>query len=117
MSISAALSAALLGVGLVGAFIVGMGVLHYFFPGIGQNRGDDYFKLQRMDKKLDLLLKQAGIEFDPYYPYKDLSGDVADALRRGQKIEAIKYYREATGCSLLEAKNFVEAAQRRTAKS
>jgi hypothetical protein len=57
--------------------------------------------VSRIDAKLDLLLKQAGIEYDPY---KNLPLDVIDAVRRGAKIEAIKRYREATGTALKEAK-------------
>ncbi|WP_224772889.1 ribosomal protein L7/L12 [Pelagicoccus enzymogenes] len=34
---------------------------------------------------------------------------LADALKSGQKIEAIKSYREATGLGLKEAKDAVEA--------
>lgn len=37
--------------------------------------------------------------------------DVVDALRHGQKIEAIKRYREETGAGLAEAKTFVEALE------
>ena len=37
---------------------------------------------------------------------------VADLLRHGHKIEAIKVYREATGAGLAEAKTFVEELQR-----
>jgi ribosomal protein L7/L12 len=64
----------------------------------------------RIDTKLDLLLRQAGIEYDPY---KNLPSDVTDAVRRGAKIEAIKRYRESTGMSLKEAKQFIEEVQRR----
>src|SRR5437764_14638715 len=38
---------------------------------------------------------------------------VLDALRRGRKIEAIKLYREAAGVGLKEAKDYVEAIERR----
>jgi ribosomal protein L7/L12 len=38
--------------------------------------------------------------------------EVATLLERGQKIEAIKRYREATGVGLKEAKDAVEAIQR-----
>ena len=34
---------------------------------------------------------------------------VRDALKRGNKIEAIKLYREMTGCDLKESKDAVEA--------
>jgi ribosomal protein L7/L12 len=67
--------------------------------------------VSRIDAKLDLLLKQAGIEYDPY---KNLPSDVTDAVRRGAKIEAIKRYRESTGTNLKEAKEFIEGLQRRT---
>jgi hypothetical protein len=60
--------------------------------------------------KLDLLLKHAGVDYDPY---KDLPGDVADALPRGQTIQAITPYREASGVGLKVAKDFIEDAQRR----
>ena len=56
--------------------------------------------LSRIESKLDLLLKQAGIKYDPY---KNIPSDVADAVRRGAKIEAIKRYRELSGTSLKEA--------------
>ena len=66
--------------------------------------------LSRIDAKLDLLLKQQAIEYDPY---KDISFDVRDALQRGRKIEAIKRYRKEKGVGLKEAKDFIEQAQRR----
>jgi hypothetical protein len=66
--------------------------------------------VSRIDSKLDLLLKQAGIKYDPY---KNLPSDLTDAVKRGAKIEAIKRYRESTGTSLKEAKEFVEEVQRR----
>ncbi len=67
--------------------------------------------LSRLEGKLDALLKQAGIRFDPY---GDVPSPVVDALERGDKILAIKHFREATGAGLKEAKEFVEEVQRRT---
>ena len=66
--------------------------------------------LSRVDAKLDLLLKQSGLEYDPY---KNLPPSVVDAVQRGKKIEAIKRYRESTGVGLKEAKEFIEDVQRR----
>ena len=66
--------------------------------------------LWQVDAKLDLLLKHAGLEFDPY---KSLPRNVVDALQRGERIRAIKSYRDATGAGLKEAKDFIEEAQRR----
>lgn len=49
----------------------------------------------------------------PAQPQGGLTPEVLEELRallrKGQKIEAIKRHREATGSSLLDAKNFVEA--------
>jgi len=64
----------------------------------------------RVEAKLDLLLKQAGIKFDPF---EYVSEDIVVALRANQKIKAIKLYRQATGVGLKEAKDFIEEVQRR----
>lgn len=66
--------------------------------------------MSRIEAKLDLLLKNAGIKYDPY---ADVSEEVKAAVQSGQKILAIKHYREATGCGLKEAKEFIEEIQRR----
>jgi hypothetical protein len=67
--------------------------------------------LSRLEAKLDLLLKQAGIDYDPY---KAAPQAVLDALRQGKgKIQAIKLYRTATGVGLKAAKDCVEELMRR----
>jgi hypothetical protein len=66
--------------------------------------------LWRIDAKLDLLLKHFGIDFDPH---KSPPHEVVDAMQRGEKIRAIKYYRDATGAPLKDAKVFIEEAERR----
>jgi len=66
--------------------------------------------VSRIEAKLDLLLKQAGLDYDPY---KDAPAAVVDALKRGKKIEAIKRYRELNPVSLGQAKAYVEGVQRR----
>ncbi|MFN0195585.1 MAG: ribosomal protein L7/L12, partial [Planctomycetaceae bacterium] len=71
-------------------------------------------KLTRIETKLDLLLQNAGISYDPY---KSLPPGVVQALQRGDKIAAIKVYREATGADLRESKEFIEEAQRRLTPS
>jgi len=65
--------------------------------------------LYRVDAKLDLLLKQANIKFDPY---ANIPPDVAAAARAGKKILAIKLYRQSSGVGLKEAKDFIEEFQR-----
>lgn len=70
--------------------------------------------LSGLDGKLDALLKHAGIE---YNPYENLPEDVVRAIQRGEKIQAIKHYRAATGVGLKEAKEFIEEVQRRSGLS
>ena len=68
----------------------------------------------RVEAKLDLLLNQANIKFDPF---AHVSDDIVEALRANRKIEAIKLYRQATGVGLKEAKEFIEEVQRRAGMS
>jgi ribosomal protein L7/L12 len=65
--------------------------------------------LTRLEAKVDLLLADAGLRYDPFAA---LPRAVIEAIRSGDKIRAIKAYREATGVGLREAKEFVEQAQR-----
>ena len=60
-------------------------------------------RLRALDRKVDLLLKHAGID-----PYEGLDKQIVDLVRSGQKIEAIKLYRAQTGVGLKEAKDYVE---------
>jgi ribosomal protein L7/L12 len=68
-------------------------------------------QLSIVDAKLDVLLKQAGIEFDPF---EHAQQEVIDALKSGSKIEAVRIYKESCNVSLKEAKESVEEIQRRT---
>jgi hypothetical protein len=68
--------------------------------------------LTRIEAKLDLVLRNAGIEYNPFL---NLPEAVRGALQGGDKILAIKRYREATGVGLREAKEFIEEVQKRAA--
>jgi hypothetical protein len=61
--------------------------------------------ISRIEGKLNLLLQNAGLEYDPF---ADISDDLAEAVRSGKKIPAIKLYRDETSCDLKTAKRFVE---------
>jgi hypothetical protein len=67
-------------------------------------------RLSRMDAKIDALLGNAGIHFDPL---QDVPADVREALERGETILAIQRLRQATGAGLKEAKEFVDEVRRR----
>jgi hypothetical protein len=66
--------------------------------------------LSRVEAKLDLLLKQANIRFDPYV---NVPPEIAEAVRSGKKILAIKLQRKSSGMGLKEAKDFIEEVERR----
>ena len=67
-------------------------------------------KVNELEDKLNFLYQRLNIEFmdpnsDPIF-----ASQVQDALRRGNKIEAIKIYRELTGTGLAEAKSAIDRA-------
>jgi hypothetical protein len=62
-------------------------------------------RLSRLEGKLDALLREAGVSYDPL---GDVAPGVRDALERDDRILAIKKLREATGLGLKEAKAHVD---------
>ncbi|MGI5339442.1 hypothetical protein ACQEVS_19670 [Streptomyces sp. CA-181903] len=62
-------------------------------------------RLARVERKLDLILEHLGIQ-DADAPYL---AEVRALVREGKTIQAIKVHREATGASLKEAKDVVDA--------
>jgi ribosomal protein L7/L12 len=58
----------------------------------------------RLERKIDALIKHAGIDL-----HKVAADEAAALARAGKKLEAIKAYRDYTGCGLAEAKAQVEA--------
>ncbi len=65
-------------------------------------------KLQFLYHRLNFDYASASSESDPVH-----SPQIEEALRRGNKIEAIKIYRELTGVGLAEAKQAVEEIETR----
>jgi len=59
-------------------------------------------RLARVEGK---LLKNAGLQYDPF---SDVPEDVAEAVRSGNKVLAVKRYREATGCDLRKAREEID---------
>lgn len=58
----------------------------------------------RLEWKVDLILKHLGID-----PNQGVDEKVMELMKSGQKIAAIKLYREQTGVGLKEAKDYVES--------
>ncbi|MFG1609056.1 ribosomal protein L7/L12 [Actinoplanes sp. NPDC049265] len=73
----------------------------------GQDRRATALRLAAIERKLDLIMKHHGI-VEP----RAEEPDVLQHLMRGQKIQAIKVYRERTGVGLAEAKDAVERIAR-----
>lgn len=61
-------------------------------------------KIARIEKKLDVIMQSLGLSL----PQDDLD-DVRALISQGKKIQAIKLYRERTGCQLYEAKQAIDA--------
>lgn len=78
-----------------------------------------YTRLSRVEQKVDRILRQLEIGEAGESPTTDFASDfpgripdgVLEPLMRGNKIEAIRVYREATGVGLKEAKDAVEAIE------
>jgi hypothetical protein len=60
-------------------------------------------RLTLIERKLDAILAHLGIEL-----HGDNMDDIRDLIAQGQKIAAIKTYRERTGARLAEAKEAIE---------
>lgn len=61
-------------------------------------------RVRALEDMVAQMAQHLGVEFVP----PDHLAPVREAMARGRKIEAIKLYREATGCGLAEAKHAVE---------
>ncbi|WP_174189582.1 ribosomal protein L7/L12 [Nocardia barduliensis] len=74
-------------------------------------------KVDALHAKLDLIMAHLGIEAPapvapvpavPSVPRGDGLAEIDALIMQGKKIQAIKRYRELTGCGLKEAKDAVE---------
>lgn len=66
-------------------------------------------RINELEDRLKFLYQRLNIEYADPHSDPVHSPAIQDALRRGNKIEAIKIYRESTGVGLAEAKQAVEA--------
>jgi ribosomal protein L7/L12 len=67
-------------------------------------------RVNELEDKLKILYRHLNLNYADTGSEPLLSPQIQDALRRGNKIEAIKYYRELTGVGLAEAKDAIERA-------
>ena len=68
-------------------------------------------RLSQLEQKVDFLLRHFNLEANVNStPRPDLA-DIEDLLRRGEKLEAVRRYRDRTGVSLTEATKVIEAIE------
>ena len=69
-------------------------------------------RINELEDRLKFIYRRLNIEYADA-PNSDpvLSPQIQDALRKGNKIEAIKIYRELTGVGLAEAKSVIDKAE------
>ncbi len=61
-------------------------------------------RLVRLERKVDLIVTHLGLD-----PNQGVNPEVMDLMKSGNKIQAIKLYRQQTGVGLKEAKYYVES--------
>ena len=69
-------------------------------------------RINELEDRLNFLYQRLGIEYSDPTSDPIRSPQIQDAIRRGNKIEAIKIYRELTGMGLAQAKEAIDRAER-----
>lgn len=67
--------------------------------------------VNELEDRLRFLYRRFNMDYADPNSEPALSPQIQEALRRGNKIEAIKLYRELTGAGLGEAKSAVDRAE------
>ncbi|MCI0552899.1 MAG: ribosomal protein L7/L12 [Anaerolineae bacterium] len=68
-------------------------------------------RINELEDRLKFIYRRLNIEYADPNSDPVLSPKIQEALRRGNKIEAIKIYRELTGTGLAEAKDVIDRAE------
>jgi ribosomal protein L7/L12 len=68
-------------------------------------------RVRELEDKLQFLYQRFNIDYMAPDADPALAPQIQEALRRGNKIEAIKIYRELTGVGLAEAKQAIDRAE------
>jgi hypothetical protein len=68
-------------------------------------------RVNELEDRLKFLYDRLNIDYAALHSDPILSPQIQEALRRGNKIEAIKIYRELTGVGLAEAKQAIDQAE------
>jgi ribosomal protein L7/L12 len=65
-------------------------------------------RIAKLERTVEFLLKHLHVEYRDN-PENTIDPAILEALRRGNKIEAIKLYRAQTNLGLAEAKEFIDS--------
>lgn len=68
-------------------------------------------RIAELEDKLQFLYRRLNIDYMAPNADLALAPQIQEALRRNNKIEAIKIYRELTGVGLAEAKQAIDRAE------
>jgi len=68
-------------------------------------------RIEELEDRLKFIYRRLNIDYMDNNSDPVLSPQIQDALRKGNKIEAIKIYREMTGVGLAEAKQVIDRAE------
>ena len=68
-------------------------------------------RIDELESRLKFIYRRLNLEYADPNSDPVLSPQIQDALRKGNKIEAIKIYRELTGVGLAEAKQVIDRAE------
>lgn len=68
-------------------------------------------RINELEDRLKFIYRRLNLEYADPSSDPVLSPQIQEALRRGNKIEAIKIYREITGVGLAEAKQAIDRAE------
>jgi ribosomal protein L7/L12 len=70
-------------------------------------------RINELEDRLKFLYRHLGMAYEADPAASPINHpQIQEALRRGNKIEAIKIYRELTGVGLAEAKTEIDKAER-----
>ena len=65
-------------------------------------------RVAKLERQVAFLIQSSGLRYVDEPP-SGVSPEIMDLVQRGQKIQAIKLYRQETGVGLREAKEFIDA--------
>ena len=68
-------------------------------------------RINELEDRLKFIYRRLNLEYADPNSDLVLSPKIREALRHGNKIEAIKIYREMTGVGLAEAKQVIDRAE------